>query len=526
MRTLMVAGCLVVFGGCRTGSRGVVERVPVTTGSPGFERVVTVACDRSIRCGAWDPTLEQECTTLFKGIAPYSDLIRAGARGAIVLAHPECLDQAAVAPCEGRVLCDPASSSGRILEGGGCSVSEECATPGTECAGSNACGRTCQRVGGPSQRCRQKRCGSPGCCDEGLYCEPSTVTCLAPPGADAPCGPGSPCVDGLYCDGASRRCTMPPAAGQPCLTTGAPPCAPGASCNPSGICFEAPAAGQPCGSFSPSCNDEAYCAGGTCAARRGRGEFCTAHQQCRTDLVCDAVVRTCLPSGLTWDLGDPCTGSELQCVRLVCAGARPNPDGGVGTMGTCQRSLAKLGEGCSKGEDCPDRSTCLDGVCAVAMHGSPCDFDSNCPAGEFCSPANTCISQLRRGDACDAGTLCASGTLCADLASEPGNFRCRAPGGVGAACGTELRYPGHSHMLSTCLLPNSCVEGHCVHVGGPGERCLGDDCFAGSCQRDNSGGSPVRLCGAKAPDGARCTNDQSCASGRCDGESRTCVTCP
>jgi hypothetical protein len=199
-----------------------------------------------------------------------------------------------------------------------------------------------------------------------------------------------------------------------------------------------------------------------------------------------------------------------------------NPDGGVGTQGTCQ--LAMLGDPCQGSSyNCPSQSYCSStdggtGSCVASTHSSPCNSSSNCLQGDYCGSTGNCTPLGTTGQPCSGSGSCTSGLQCVTQTADAGQSGlCGTLGGLNASCAGE----------NSCLFPYTCIGGHCTESGHPNEPCInGFACFSGACQQD-AGISGFGLCtGGKRADGEMCFYPTDCQSGNCVGFSVCGPGCP
>jgi hypothetical protein len=102
-------------------------------------------------------------------------------------------------------------------------------------------------------------------CDgsQGLYCSPSTQTCVALSQVGQPCAGYDECVASAYCDFTSGKCAAPVAVGGTCAPATAPPCVSKSYCDPSKlICTAKLSDGAAC-AIDDSCSS-GFCVNGAC----------------------------------------------------------------------------------------------------------------------------------------------------------------------------------------------------------------------------------------------------------------------
>jgi hypothetical protein len=500
-------------GGTATGGGSASGGGGAVTPDTFVSTFLSAWCDRLARCGTWEstPASALECFELWN--KQFDADLRAGLkRGAITLNQTiadTCLAQLKGTDCDS-YFCPPSLFVGQIADGARCDSTYDCATPGSTCDGALICGRTCGPSGGLDQVCR-----SGSACAAGLYCEPNTVTCRPRLPAGSQCRRPSDCDAASLCSGTT--CLALPTAGEPC-STGYPQCAGSAYCV-GGVCAAKKGLGASC-SYG-QCADGLGCASGVCRAG-DVGAVCRTSADCARReggaLACDEVMRTCQYQTYGLRPGASCTGSTQACQEVPCRNARVNPDGGIGSLGTCD--LPQLGDDCTDGSSCPDRAACVDGHCVPSTTGAPCTpWSSNCLATDYCNSQQRCAPRFAQNALCDvANDSCLRPAVCADLDTDPFVYRCRAPGPAGTACRSDA-----GTSTTTCLEPYGCLGGQCVHAGLLGEPCRGK-CFAGACVGADGGLTYGNgTCVPPQPNGADCRFSSGCMSGRCASTTFQCA---
>jgi hypothetical protein len=152
-----------------------------------------------------------------------------------------------------------------------------------------------------------------------------------------------------------------------------------------------------------------------CRPPRAAGEPCgrdtIGSTPCADGLAC--VSRVCdAPPGE----GEPCSDDLLCAAELVCVGTSMGP-----------RCVARVSD------------------------GAPCGDARQCREGSFCD-AGLCRPRAREGELCGA---CERGLDCRFEPAE-GVARCRAPGGVGDACGGECAEGAFCDELAGSCIPEVC----------------------------------------------------------------------
>lgn len=471
-----------------------------------YREVFTAYCDYLIRCGDITAAQRTDCIDF------YSPYVGASLPSATQLEHiaftPEtaailetCRTTLATASCGDRSsICNGLGSPdvvGTVPTGGACiNNSLECASPADSCVGST-CPRQCRTVatgvlGAPCPRSDD--------CEAGLFCD-SDDTCQALKAGGSTCRFSSECQSGR-CD--TGVCATPIPIGSACSFS--TPCVSNAYC--SGTCMARKALGAMCSGFTNECAEPNACINGVCAAPGGVGALCRSSFECRSDLSCDDVLRTC-QNFRGVDAGQPCTDWAVYCNDSSCIGAVVNPDGGVGTFGMC--GTRSIGSGCSSHYQCPRASFCdATRHCAAANAGTGCSSDSNCRATDYCAATQTCAARFSSGAECDSnvGSSCAEPTQRCFATPTDSIPKCRPPGAAGAPC-------VDSNGCGSFLL--ACINQVCTNVGHVGQPCFGGRCVNAACTSDGG-------CVAPQAVGSSCNGYGDCQSQTCF--ENVCATCP
>lgn len=417
--------------------------------------------------------------------ADCSDLTRpAAALNGACFNDFDCVDRGLT--CNGAPCMRRCTAGGNLGEAcrrdGSCTspfvcVSGTCANepaPGTACSGD-----TC----GPRQRCTQGRCealptvGMP-CpdfrCAPGAYC--SSSTCVAVKPVNSACFSSQECESGLLCR--AQRCSPPGDVGAPCTFAGE--CLEGLSCN----------------------NRQ-------CAMPGLMGARCVTNFDCAPGLGCDDVLKICRAT-TTVASGGACSSTQ-RCTSDQCRNKRTNPDGGVGTPGTCGQS--QTGDACATNGDCANANYCESGsrTCQAAGAATPCNSASNCRSTDYCTTSNVCATRAAAGQVCDSNrsdSCAAANELCLET-STAGVSRCQRLPTLGESC------------VSRCAMPSACVGGTCVATGRIGQPCAPSfpiGCLQGDCRNVDGGlgGGSGAVCAAPMPNGSDCRAETGCQSGHCD----------
>ncbi len=210
---------------------------------------------------------------------------------------------------------------------------------------------------------------------------------------------------------------------------------------------------------------------------------------------CGRIFRGQVEDGGACRLSEEC-GEGSRCAGATCPG-------------TCAPRVP-AGGACMEFSECEIGFYCLDSVCSSLARGpsrGACARGDSfaCPLDEVCIGATaeapgTCTPQAelrtrREGETCDpSAMLCEEGLSCAGGV-------CVGPSASGGPC-------AESASPSMCPARHSCVGGTCVEVPGEGDPCevrcqFGLQCVGG-------------VCTVPADNGAACTADAECASGRCE----------
>jgi hypothetical protein len=330
----------------------------------------------------------------------------------------------AAAACDGKGICPLVRTFCAPFVCGGtacatnCTDDAGCLSSGSYCDATGACATkktsgTCTRAG----ECASGFCADGHCCNSA--CTGSCSACNVP-GQEGSCqvlngatGPGrTPCAsDGSMCagtcTGASFDCTYP--SGGTCRAAS---CSGGmltmaAVCDGKGACPQTTVACEPfacsgtacatrCSSDS-DCASDAWCAAGSCAAKKTRGVACGGPNECTSGFCADG---QCCDRACTEACGACNLAGRVGTCSPVAGASAAGHAACVGT-GVCAGSCDGTRLACSY----PDSATvCAAATCSggVATASSTCDGQGGCPSG--------------------ASTLCAAG--CAESG-------CAAPSDAG-----------------------------------------------------------------------------------------------
>jgi hypothetical protein len=232
-------------------------------------------------------------------------------------------------------------------------------------------------------------CGDADSCEAGDYCNRNAPgidcgTCTLDPGLGGSCGPeasNAPCA-GSQCDG--FNCDPVAALAGACGDESVV-CAPGLTCNVSGVCANPAVVGTTCGQDG-DCLDGLFCDPNLliCSLRPGNGSPCPS-DACLFGSVC--VPPTLPDGGPVADGGDAGSGTCVQmtplgpCVADFCLEAEAcNGDGGcVAQPG--------LGQPCDAIVPCLAGS-CVGGTCVSLAASQPCGAPQQCQS-DLCGGLGT-----------------------------------------------------------------------------------------------------------------------------------------
>ncbi|HEX3854444.1 MAG TPA: hypothetical protein VHW01_25955 [Polyangiaceae bacterium] len=202
-----------------------------------------------------------------------------------------------------------------------------------------------------------------------------------------------------------------------------------------------------------------------------------------------------------------CAGSCVSCSvpgKLgSCAKLPPGVDDAASVCminatcdgsGACvsSQSKAHFGDACTQDLDCFN-GNCGAGLCKLA-NGDACAEDAACKSGR-CS-ANVCA-------ACTGDTDCASGKCSSGICLLPGGYSCAATGDCASqSCSFSKAcvQAGSEACTAQACITYFCHNGFCQTCSANTDCPLGSACTGGSC---------------RAPAGAYCTKNDTCASGVC-----------
>ena len=518
----------------------------------------TIYCSIAVNCGAAEPSYVDDCVAELN-----RPVVAAGVKAQVAVgtlsydsaAATECLAafRAATAAAAPNACAEPALSwsppcykmltLNAVDSGSPCldsqASSSSCKEKTDVCAGPR-CNQTCQPSGALGQPCT-----SGYSCNPGYYCDTATQTCATPLPAGSPCTIYGSCDSSSYCDMSRGLCMRLPVDGEPCAsatppcaagaycpdlwghancrayiplggTCGSTACVPFAYCDGSNTCVARKASGVSC-TVGKECEENLICMAGRCATPSTEGGPCATRDDCRGDLTCDLVLRTCQPFKGVSEEGEACTGYALKCnwdgesgPEFRCDGAATNPYGGVGTMGACR--WPHLGDACTGNRNCPLRSYCdrpdggTSGVCRSSALGTPCDYRVACQPEQYCAQGH-CQARGPRGTACTYSSECAA-TLTCRINPNDGSSACGDRGSSGSPCAGDRD--------DQCKLPNLCIAGVCTPATIIGTPCGSyGSCFTGLCRGRNPDAGISGMCEPYLEDGAPCLESRHCSSLSC-----------
>ena len=323
---------------------------------------------------------------------------------------------------------------------GAACVDGACTQP--ECIDDESCLRREQCFEGD---CRGDLCEFKADCDDGEVCLGVPPQCTAPPerctldtqcprdlfcktpeGVCEPrCTADTSCAEGSYCDGDFCRLA--------CVTSS--DCPDGDVCA-GGRCIENMCAARTCDDTRPFV-DPVTCSCVACLADRDcavdRNEACNDGGACTYCPSRASSESVCLDGGLLLDQG--------CCVECVADDDCPN-----GTICASGRCVLDDPRDCATDADCPG-ARCDLGWCVLPGSMTPCELQTDCPAGEACYSDGRCRAEGQGCDGCGAPGRCVS---------EPGNLTGTCAGCT-VACATDGCPAG-----TLCFRPTGAAEGYCA----------------------------------------------------------------
>ncbi len=402
--------------------------------------------------------------------------------------------------CAAGNFCGGGSCLGKKPLGSGCSAANECTS--TFCADGVCCDAGC---GGSCDSCNVAgHCafvtgaGNPGC--GAFLCSGSSANCPSGCTSDAQCAAAAYCAAGGTCQARKvqgQTCNNTDCAQAGCRECGTGFCTDGFCCEAAcggacescsampGSCIVASlgAAGRPpscapyvCSGSTNACpmtcaTDAAcaagyYCSGGSCVAKKARGQSCATANECTTTFCADSV-----------------------CCNAACSGACDACD----ATGTCLNVTGSGNPSCGF-YVCPGNSPSCP---------SSCTTDPQCASGYFCS-SNACGAKRANGQVCTTANQCTSGN-CAD------GFCCDQP--CAGGCDVCNVTPGTCSVVimgSSGANP-SCGAQTCDGVSGNCPGGCSSDANCASTFYCNGAGQ----CAAQLAQGSVCARNRQCTSSNC-----------
>ncbi len=436
--------------------------------------------------------------------------------------------------CAGGSFCSGGVCVAVKSAGGSCTKAEQCASSfcvdGVCC--NSACSATCQAC-----IAAKKGAGTDGTC--------GSISSGADPDSEcteqsaSSCGTTGVCDGGGACQryGANTTCSSASCSGGSQTSAG--------TCNGSGSCNAGGTSScglYQCGpnaclascSADANCVGSAYCAGGTCQAKKGNGSACASANQCTAGACVDGVCCETACGGLC----NACIGSKTglsdgKC-GAVSAGTDPDSectDQGVascGNNGVCDGASACqkypsgsvcVGASCSSGTQssarvCNGSGTCNSATtsgcspyqCGASACATFCVSDASCVAGHYCT-SGSCQPRKSDGSACTGGNQCSSGQ-CVD------GFCCNSScTGLCQAC--SAAQTGAANGTCTSIGAGTDPDNECTDQGtascGNNGACSG----TGSCRVYAAGtvcASPTCSSGVQTTAGT-CNGAGTCSAG-------------
>lgn len=488
-------------------------------------------CDEYIACNRAEASWKTDCIALFSSYfcRGLRQSVQSGEQSFDGNRAAACLAalQTGGATCNGFSTlytnsdCDNATT-GLVPSGGQCDEYGDCANgycslkqdAGSQCDGKCTGGGS--SAGGLNEPCYGPNIFS---CDTPYWCDVAANTCRSPQGTGSSCTNTLMCNADNYCNTSTSQCTALPGAGQPCNLAAYPYCNSSSYCSGS-QCVAKLNAGASCTSTG-QCASGLVCSQNQCRTRVAEGGACT-DGECQTDLICDSITKTCSKYGSV-DAGAPCSQTRY-CNGSWCSGMKANPDGGVGTAGTCTASY--VGYPCSSHASCQSGTYCngadagVSGACAAASASTPCSYDQNCRADDYCRESTRlCATPAGPGASCEPSESesCQPAYACIAASRDAGTGQCGIPGSAGTPCFVD--------GIAQCKVPNDCINGSCTPTGKSGQPCFSEGvCFDGLCNGYNPDAGVRGTCGGKGADGQSCEQSFQCTSGFCDNVTGRCAS--
>jgi hypothetical protein len=157
------------------------------------------------------------------------------------------------------------------------------------------------------------------------------------------------------------------------------------------------------------------------------------------------------------------------------AGAGPSDAGSAGASGEGGTSGAGGAGGEAGGDPC---AACPSGVCLPTGECVAClPSNDNCPDGQYCSAANTCVSGCKNASSCASG-VCGADHDCQSCISD---LECSAPEVCGATQCAAACTADQEGTSMGCAANLTCCGAHCVDAKTDSQHCgaCGTACAAG-----------------------------------------------
>ena len=199
--------------------------------------------------------------------------------------------------------------------------------------------------------------------------------------------------------------------------------------------------------------------------------------------------------------------------------------------GQCKANPKKDGTACNDGDKCTLNDQCTAGKCAGTTN--TCDDNNACTIDTCDSATGGCIhTNTKNGTSCDDGNACTLDDQCTD--GQCGGTPKDCDDGNACttdSCNNDTGECVHENVADgtacedglACTVNDSCTNGECK--GGQEKDCssLDDQCNTGVCDESARGCiAQPRKDGTTCDDGNKCTINDQCKKGSCQGESRTC----
>lgn len=333
--------------------------------------------------------------------------------------------------------------------------------------------------------------------------------------ADGDCDDANPCTEDTCSDG---HCDNEPSDGADCDD--------GNYCTIGDICAEGQCTGtdRDCGDLDDECH-EGVCSESesSCLAVENNdgsacddGHFCTVSDHC-TSGMCLGTARDC-------DDNDLCTLDECDAQSASCSHSlQANPDAeGPPGHGNCHNSLD---------DDCDGLTDLQDDDCFDCQQDEECDDNNPCTS-DACTLGLCENTPLEDGTSCDDGLYCTVSDMCqsASCTGTPKDCSGASDACHEGSCDEDtdscqsLQKPDGTMCDDGlwCTIDDTCVSGNCA---GEIRTCsnLSDACHEGSCELDQDQCvAHEKPDNTQCDDGLWCTEDDRCQGGSCTGAAKSC----